>query len=305
MISPLSASSQAFLVGLDQIEQREQQAQTELTSGLKINVVSDAPDQISPLLQTRSDLSQAQQITSNLGIVTTEVNSAETALQSAVSLVDSAQSLGTEGASDLASGDTQQNVADQLGTTLQQLVGLANTTVGGRYIFSGDSDQTQPYTIDLTQPAPISAYQGSAATRQIQTANGSQIAVALNAQTIFDSPDASQNVFTSINNLRQALLNNSGASAVGSALADVQTADTYLNQQLAFYGNVQDEVASASNDAQNNETQLQTQLSGIQDADEAAAITQLTEGQTAQQAALVSRSQLPKTSLFDYITNGS
>jgi flagellin-like hook-associated protein FlgL len=62
-------------------------------------------------------------------------------------------------------------------------------------------------------------------------------------------------------------------------------------------------VSSASNDAQNNVTQLKTQLSGMQDADEAAAITQLTEGQTAQQAALVSRAQLPKTSLFDYITS--
>jgi flagellin-like hook-associated protein FlgL len=124
----------------------------------------------------------------------------------------------------------------------------------------------------------------------------------LNAQTIFDSPDATQNVFTSINNLRETLLNGGSAASVTGALADVQTSDTYLNQQLAFYGNVQDEVASASNDAQNNETQLQTQLSGIQDADEAAAITQLTEGQTAQQAALVSRAQLPKTTLFDYIS---
>src|ERR1017187_3270867 len=303
MISPLSASSQSFLVGLDQIEQREQQAQIELTSGLKINVVSDAPDEISTLLQTRSDLNQAQQVNSNLGVVTTEVNTAQTALQNAVSLVEQAQSLGTQGASDLASGDTTQNVADQLGTVLQQLVGLANTTVGGRYIFSGDSDQQAPYSIDLTQPSPISAYQGTAATREVQASDGSQFAVSLTAQTIFDSPDATQNVFTSINNLRQALLSNSGASAVSSALGDVQTADTYLNQQLAFYGNVQDEVSSASTDAQNNVTQLKTQLSGMQDADEAAAITQLTEGQTAQQAALVSPAQLPKTSLFDYITS--
>ena len=303
MISPLSAASQSFLVGLDQIEHREQQAQAELTTGLKINVVSDAPDQISELLQTRSNLAQAQQINSNLGLVTTEVNTAQTALQSAVSLVESAQSLGTQGASDLASSDTAQNVADQLGTVLQQLVATANTTVGGRDLFSGDSDQQAPYSIDLTQTDPVSAYQGTASTREVQASDGSQFAVSLTAQTIFDSPDATQNVFTSINNLRQALLNNSGGSAVSSALADVQTADTYLNQQLAFYGNVQDEVSSASNDAQNNITQLKTQLSGIQDADEAAAITQLTEGQTAQQAALVSRSQLPKTSLFDYITS--
>jgi flagellar hook-associated protein 3 FlgL len=301
MISSLSASAQSFIVGLDQIQAREQQAQTELTTGLKINVVSDAPDQISDLLQTRADLAQTQQIDSNLGRVTTEVNTGETALQSAVSLVENAESLGTQGASDLASSDTQQDVASQLGSVLQQLVAAANTTVEGRYIFSGDSDQQVPYSIDLTQSNPISAYQGSAATRQIQGSNGSQFAVSLTAQTIFDSPDSTQNVFTSINNLRQALLNNGSASSVSSALADVQTAGSYLNQQLAFYGNVQDQLTSSTNDVKTNETNLQSQISGIQDADEAAAITQLTEGQTAQQAALVSRAQLPKTTLFDYL----
>ena len=301
MISSLSASAQSFIVGLDQIQAREQQAQQELTTGLKINVVSDAPDQISALLQTRSDLAQATQIDSNLGRVTTEVNTGETALQSAVSLVENAESLGTQGASDLASSDTRQNVGNQLGSVLQQLVAAANTTVEGRYIFSGDSDQQVPYTFDSTQTNPVSAYQGSAATRQIQGSNGSLFSVSLNAQTIFDSPDATQNVFTSINNLRQVLLNNGSAASVSSALADVKTAGAYLNQQLAFYGNVQDQLTSSTNDVKNNETNLQSQISGIQDADEAAAITQLTEGQTAQQAALVSRAQLPKTSLFDYL----
>ena len=49
------------------------------------------------------------------------------------------------------------------------------------------------------------------------------------------------------------------------------------------------------------ETQLQSQLSGIQDADEAAAITELTQAQTQLQAALSSRAALPKTSLFDFL----
>src|SRR5579872_5464542 len=180
MISSLSASAQSFLVGLAQIQAREQQAQQQLTTGLKINVVSDAPDQISGLLQTRSDLAQTQQIDANLNRVTTEVNTAETALQSAVNLVTRAQSLGTQGASDLASSDTQQNVAQELGAVLQQLVAAANTTVEGRYIFSGDSDHQAPYTIDLTQGNPISAYQGSAATRQIQGPNGAVFSVSQN-----------------------------------------------------------------------------------------------------------------------------
>jgi flagellar hook-associated protein 3 FlgL len=172
--------------------------------------------------------------------------------------------------------------------------------VEGRYIFSGDSDQTAPYSIDLTQTNPVSAYQGTAATREIQGADGSQFAVSLTAQDIFDSPNAQQNVFTSINNLRVALLNND-SSGINSALADVQTSDAFINQQLAFYGTVQDRLTSASNYAQNYDTQLQTQISGIQDANEAQAITQMTEAQTQEQAALESRAQIPKQTLFDYL----
>lgn len=300
MISSLNSAAQGFLVGLAQIQQREQQAQQQLTTGLRINVVSDAPDAIAGLLQTRSELARTDRIDSNLGIVTTEANTAETALQSAISLVERAQTLGAQGNSDFATGDSRQNLANELSTVLQQLVSTANTAVGGRYIFSGDSDQQSPYSLDLTQTNPVSSYQGAAATRQIQAPDGSQFAVALSGQDIFDSATASQNVFVSINNLRQALLNND-STAINSSLADVQSSGAFLNQQLAFYGTVQDRLSSATDDAKNLETQLQSQLSGIQDADEAAAITQLTQAQTQQQAALESRAQIPRNSLFDYL----
>jgi|HubBroStandDraft_6_1064221.scaffolds.fasta_scaffold104163_2 flagellar hook-associated protein 3 FlgL len=300
MISSLSASAQSFLVDLSQIQAADQQAQAELTTGLKINTVSDAPDQISTLLATRSSLAQTQQVETNLTQVNTEVNTAESTLESSVTLVERALTLGTEGASSVSTPDSNQNLANELGTVLQQLVSNANTTVEGRYIFSGDADQTTPYSIDLTQTNPISAYQGSAATRMIQGADGSQFAVSLTAQDIFDSPDATQNVFTSINNLRTALLNNDTAGA-NAALADVQSSDAYLNQQLAFYGTVQDRVSAASDYAQNYDTQLQTQISGIQDANEAEVITNMTQLQTQEQAALESRGQLPKNTLFDYL----
>jgi len=300
MIDSLSASSQSFLTGISQINQTLDTAQEQLTTGLKINNVSDDPDQISELLATRADLTQTQQVTTNLDQVNTEVNTAQSTLQSAESLVEQAQTLGAQGASDMDSASTRQDLANQLGSVLQGLVSDANTTVEGRYIFSGDSDQTAPYSIDLTQQNPVSAYQGSAATRQIQGADGSLITVSLTAQQIFDSADSSQNVFTSISNLRQALLNNDSAG-VSSALADVETSGTYINQQLAFYGNVQDQLSAATTYAQNYTTQLQTQLSGLQDADETQAITQMTEASTNLQAAMISRSQMPRQTLFDFL----
>ncbi len=93
--------------------------------------------------------------------------------------------------------------------------------------------------------------------------------MALTAQQIFDSSNAQDNVFASITDLIQGLQNNDD-TAISSSLSDVQSADTYLNQQLAFYGTVQDRVTGAQTFGQNYTTQLQTQLSGVQEADEAA-----------------------------------
>ncbi len=300
MISSLDSAAQSFLTGLAQIQQRLNNAQMELTTGLKINNVTDAPGQIADLWQVRSNLDQVQQTSSNLDRVQTEVNTAQSVLQTAVSVVDRALTLGAQGANDTVSAQTRQDLAGELSSILQQLVSAANTTVDGRYIFSGDDDQQAAYSIDLTQSSPISAYQGSPATRQILGPDGSPITVSQTAQQIFDSSNAQQNVFVSINNLRQALLSND-SSGISSAMADVQTSDGYLNQQLAFYGTVQDRVAGAVSFGQTYQTQLQSELAGIQDADEAQAITDLTQAQTQLQAALVSRAKIPRTSLFDFL----
>ena len=300
MVSSLQPSMQEFLNDVNRIALEMTQAQTQLSTGLKVNVVSDSPDVVSPLLQAQANLSTAQQVTSNLGMVTTEVNTGEQSLESAVSLYDQVQTLSAEGASGTQTASGQADIAQQLQSIEQQMVGLANTSVSGRFIFSGDTDQTQPYTYDPTQPDPVSAYQGTASTRTIQSANGTTFPVALTAQQIFDSTDPTTNVFTSINNMVAALQSGS-MTAIATANSALPNVATYLNTQLAFYGTAQDAVTAATTSAATLTTQLQTQISGIEDADETQSILDLTQAQTQQQAALESFQQIPQTSLFNYL----
>lgn len=301
MISDLQPLTQQFLNNVNRIGQEMSEAQTQLSTGLKVNVVSDQPDIISPLLQAQANLSTAQQVSTNLSQVSTEVNTGEQAVSSATSLYDQVQSLSAEAATGTQTATGRADIAQQLQSIEQQFVGLANTEVNGRYIFAGDSDQTQPYTFDATQTDPVSAYQGSASTRTIQSPNGTTFPVALTAQQIFDSTDPTTNVFTSINNMVTAL-NNNDQTAINTANAALPGVSTYLNQQLAFYGTAQDAVESATTSASTLVTQLQTQISGMQDADETQSILNLTQAQTEQQAALQSFGQIPRTSLFDYLS---
>ena len=300
MISNLQPLTQEFLNNVNQIGVQMSEAQTQLSTGLKVNVVSDAPDVISTLLQARASLNATQQVTSNLGVVSTEVNTGEQSIASAVSLYDQVQSLSAEGATSTQTASGRVTIAQQLQSIERQMVGLANTSVNGRFIFAGDTDQTEPYTYDVTQPDPVSAYLGSGSTRTIQSADGTSFPVALTAQQIFDSSDPTTNVFTSINNMVTAL-NSNDTTAIATANNALTNVGTYMNTQLSYYGTAQDAVTSATNSAATLTTQLQTQIAGIQGADETQSILDLTQAQTEQQAALQSFQQIPRTSLFDYL----
>ena len=300
MISSLKASDQQFLNNLNHIATRMSNAQRQISTGVKLSSVADNPDQVSTLLNARANLSAAQQIQSNLGRVTAEVDAGEQALQSAVQLFERVRTLGAEGVTGTQTAATRTAVGQEIGSVLEQMVALTGTQVEGRYIFSGDSDHQTPYTLDLTQASPLSAYQGSVSTRAVQHPNGTTFQVGHTAQDIFDSATPGQNVFGRVLALRDALLSNDEAGAQ-TALDSLTTAGDHLNSELAFYGTSQNKLKAADDFGQNLQLQLKTQISGLADADLSQAILELNQGQTQQQAALSSRAQMPRQTLFDFL----
>ncbi len=300
MISNLTPQRQQFLDNLNQISDTLNRAQLEVTSGLKVTQVSDAPDSISILLEAHAGLAATGQTLTNLGRFTTEVNAGEQALQSAVTTFDQVQTLAATGATFTQTATGNAMLAKQVDTLLQQFVGLADSKNEGRYIFAGDQDQQIPYTYTAGQNPPVSAYGGSTSTRVAQDVNGTAFPVALTAQQIFDSTDPTTNVFTTLQNLSTALSSNN-QPAIQAALNGLPAVSQYLNTQLAFYGNVQKQLSSATTYAQSVQLQQQTQVSGLQDADVSQAILEMTQAQTQQQAAVQSEAQIPRQTLFNFL----
>jgi flagellar hook-associated protein 3 FlgL len=300
MLSSLDPSAQKFLYELGQISDRMNRAQQEVSTGLKISKPSDAPDQISTLLQARANLDSLHQTLTNLGRFKGEVDSGEQALQNVVRLFDQVQTLGAQGNTDTETAAERADIAQQLDSILHEVVALAGTSVERRYIFSGDSDQQIPYTYDATQQPPVSAYLGSASTRLAQHPNGTTFTVALTAQQIFDASDPSTNVFTTIENLSTALKNND-AAAIRTADSGLAKVGEYLNTQLATYGAMQNTIADGIEFGQTRKVQLQALIGALQDADLSQAILEMNQAQIQQQAALESRAQLPRTTLFSFL----
>jgi len=304
MFSNISGPGQQFLSGLATVQAAINQAQQEVSTGLKVSVASDAPDEVSAILQLHAGIQANAQTTQNLSNVQGEVGTADQSLSTAATILDQAQTLVSEGLGINQTAASRATLSGQVQGLLQQVVGISQTTFEGRYIFSGDSDQTPSYQYDSTAQT-ATRLQVSASTRQIADTSGQTFPVGLSANQIFDARDSadqptSGNVFAALTSISSALLAND-TTGIQAAAATLKTAASYLNQQQTFYGNAENQITAAQTAASAQNVSLQQNLLNITGADEAAAIVQLQQGATNLQAAMAAYAKVPHTSLFSVL----
>ena len=332
MLRGIDPRSEGFLSSLERISNRIAKAQREVSSGKRLNAVSDSPDDVAVLLGTRSELSAVSQTKNNVPIVTTEVDTVSQMLAASLNALDRVLSLGAQGASDTASPAARKTLSLEVSSILEQLVNFSNTQVNGRYIFAGDNDQQAPYAFTdlnrlnapitreslrtdvLADPAGLNdnddllnwngvlgAYQGSASTRQVQHPQGMRFSIGRTAQEIFDNADPASNVFQAVNRLRVELYSGESTADIQAALVQVRSASSHLNVMQSAYGAIENRVAEGIDVASKRELALQTQIASIEDADITASILELSDAQFQQKAAYGAEAQRPRQSLFDYL----
>jgi hypothetical protein len=76
-----------------------------------------------------------------------------------------------------------------------------------------------------------------------------------------------------------------------------------VNNQTGFYGAAENNVSSALDLAQKFQTQDQTQLGALEDANTATLAVEVTQDSTSLDAAMSAQAHKPTTTLFDYLPN--
>ena len=299
----IQTAGNQFLSSLNTLESNITRTNREVSSGLRVQTLSDDPTAVSAILQLNAQIATNNQIQINLASAQTEVNTAESAINSATQLMDTASSIAAEGSS-TGSTTNRPQLALQVKDIISEMQQLANTSVQGKFVFSGNEDQTAPYgSVDLTTPTGMGAYQGGTSNRSVLDPYGVSMQIAYTAQQIFDggpSGTPSTSVLQSLTELYNAL-NSNDAAATATAATDVKSAANYLDSQQAIYGDIQNRITNALQAQSTLKTNLQAQLSTVQDADEAQAVVQQQSQSTALNAAETAYASLPKKSLFDYL----
>jgi flagellar hook-associated protein 3 FlgL len=225
------------------------------------------------------------------------VQSASSALSSVVTSLTQALSLGTEGANGTNNADDLQALAGQVKGILASVVSLANTAVGGTYLFGG-TGTTTPYTADSSSPTGYT-YNGNNDTNSVQVGDQTSVQVNLPGSQIFSN--SSNNVIGSLSSLVTAL-ESGDSSDIETATASVDSAVSYVSQQQVFYSNASDQLTSQGTYLQQDTVTLATQENDLVGVDEATAATNLSQAETDNNAVLAAAAKVLPNSLLNYLS---
>lgn len=136
----------------------------------------------------------------------------------------------------------------------------------------------------------------------LRDSSGNSIVPGMLASQIFDSQNgvAGSGVFSRVYALWQALQSGNQTAIQNSAL-NLKSAVTQINQAETTYGDLENWISHANQDASQRLTNLQSNLSTLRDADIPTMATQLTMDETALQAAISAHASLSNKTLFDYM----
>lgn len=263
------------------------QASLILSTGKQINKLSDDPIGLVQALKIRSDLAGIDQLRRNIIQGHSWLASTENALGHVQDQVSEAKILAIGMATATSGQDARALSAGIVQNMIDEIVSLANTQIGGRYIFAGSKTDTPPFNQTGTYSGDTSAF-------NIKISATETVRVGNDGSAVFGS------IFTNLISFRTALEDNNVAG-IQAAIDSMDVDFANISATVADVGSKVNRMKTKESIMQDLEIIKAVRLSKIEDADLAEAITNLKGKEFAYQAALASSATVMKLSLVDYV----
>lgn len=226
---------QGALRGLGRTLESLAQAQTEVTTGRRVNTMSDDPVDASQIMRMNGALRDIDQYKRNADAATTRLSAEDVVLTTARDLVQQARDVASS-AGGAAIGSPERTAAiAQLQQIHDQLVSLGNTRVGDEYIFGGDQTTNPPFQSDGTYVGDSTVRQAAVDSQITVNTNhtGDQLFAPVFATLATLTTDLQSGTQAQVNQTASALTTQGQQlltlqTQVGSRIADIQTTTTSL-----------------------------------------------------------------------------
>ena len=281
---------------LDQTQLSEQQLTSELSSGVRVNSLSQDPLASGENVLLLNQMQRDDSFTQSSSLVQGRLQVADSALGSVVSQLTQAISLATGANNGTLNSSDLKSISNQIAGIRDEVVSLANTSYQGQYIFAGGQTSTVPFTISNATSPATTTYNGDEDINYLQTPNGQSIQLNVPGDQIFSA--GANSVLGALNNLVADYASGTSSSSAVSDTEALGTALGYVSQQRVVIDNSLSRLTAASDAVESEKTELTTAQTNLMQADVAQVSTQLSLSETQQTALEDVISQLGSDSLF-------
>ena len=290
--------------------------QKELSSGSRLNTLSDDPAAVERTLALRAELRNIEQFQKNIDDGSGWLELSEATLGELEALFVEARGLAVQGASDTYDAQQRKALGDQIDQFLEHAISLSEGRYRGRYIFAGTQTGEPPYQTtrdtvvevrDSTGAVIETRTEGSvlsftptgetSGTIEREVSDGIVVQVNIPGNEVFEG---SLNAFDVLKDLRDALWDND-VREVRDNLSDLSDMREKISGVRGVVGARVNRMELTRNVLDRVSTEMTSILSEDEDVDLTATIVNLRQEQDVFQAALTSGSTVIPQSLMDFL----
>jgi flagellar hook-associated protein 3 FlgL len=272
---------QQLAAALSRTTAQQQTLSSQISSGIRLTGLGDDPVAAAQNVQFSAQIAADGVFTQTAATTTAKMQVADSTLGSVVDQINQAISVATAGNNGTNNASDRSSVAAELTTIRDEILGLANTSYSGKYLFSGSQNSSPPFQLDSsTSPATVT-YSGDSLVNYVSTPGGQSIATNVPGQQIFTASGG--DLLGTLNALIQGF--STGDTATTSALTShLSTALSQLSTQRASLDGSINRLQSASSYASQEQTRLVANQTDLLQADLPTIATKLSSSETQQSA---------------------
>lgn len=278
--------------------------QQQIASGNRIGKASDDPAAWARLLRLREQQGQVEQFARNSQLLESRLLSTDQVLGSISGLLQNVSELSVQASDGTLNDAARVVLAGQVDQLLEQLVVLANSRSDVGYQFGGVQSDVEPFSVTRNAEGKIDtvSYVGGRSSARIEISDGESLPSQLvggdadSGVLLSDSADA----FAPLIEIRDRLL--AGENLAETTLqAEVDAASEAVIVSRASVGAYLEHVSLVDEIRGRQEGLLIENIAAVEGLDIAQAVSELSQKQTAYQAALAMATKTVNMSLLNYI----
>jgi flagellar hook-associated protein 3 FlgL len=289
-----SIQNRNFLEDLARTKARMDKAQDELSSGRRVNVLSDDPYAAGQASEVEAISSENAEFIANNGQLLSKLGFLDNTLQRLVLSLENAQALAAQALSGTTTATSRAALAEGVSGVRKQVLSMSNTQYNGVFLFSGTR---RPAADAFTDTAPGFTYDGNDDAIYQKLDRSTTIQTNVTGQDLFGDPPAVLDVLEAL----KTAIDNNDATAIRAEAANLQTIANRVNSLGAIVGERTQLAEQTQVRLREYNLALKKESSRLTDANLVESISEFNLADQAVRVSLSSQARIEQLSLLDYI----